>query len=159
MHRNTYLDGPKVLLPTLQTRARPDVFVAGQLTGVEGYVESIGAGLVAGVNAARLVEGLEPVTLPPETMLGSLLTYVAGVRLRALGHNPSLAVQQLNGSTVRGLCPAARFQPMNANFGLLPELQTKARGREKKRLLAEQALEAAESFSRQIAVDCPQSPA
>ena len=96
MHRNSYLDAPRVLGPTLAARARPGLFVAGQLTGVEGYVESIGAGLVAGVNAARLGRGQEPRAWPEETMLGGLLRYVAT--------GP--------GDT--------RFQPMNANFGLLP---------------------------------------
>ncbi len=140
MHRNTYLDGPKVLLPTLQTRARPDLFIAGQLTGVEGYVESIGAGLVAGVNAARVClrkgvkgsrgrgvngggrasAGREPVRFPEPTMLGGLLKYI----------------------TMQN----EEFQPMNANFGLLPSLEEKARGREKRRLLAERALAVAGGY-------------
>jgi len=180
MHRNTYLDGPRVLLPTLQTRARADLFVAGQLTGVEGYVESIGAGLVAGVNAARLANGQEPVTLPRETMMGSLLAYVAGV---ALGHNPIRNCAGAQQADRNGLCPAPEserpaatdvassvslsplrervgvrgkpsdpdlgalgFQPMNANFGLLPKLDVKARGRDKKRLMAERAIAAVRAW-------------
>jgi methylenetetrahydrofolate--tRNA-(uracil-5-)-methyltransferase len=121
VHRNTFLDGPKVLLATLQTRVRPDLLVAGQLTGVEGYVESIAAGLVAGVNAARLAQGQEPLTWPPECMVGALLEYVAG--------------------------DASPFQPMNANFGLLPAVG-RARGREKRRLLAERAIAAAREFGQ-----------
>ncbi len=121
IHRNTYLDGPKTLRPTLQTRVRPDLFVAGQLTGVEGYVESIAAGLVAGVNAARLALGREPVVLPPETMIGALLAYVSA--------------------------PNSSFQPMNANFGLLPPIGRRLRGRDRKAAQAELALAAVASVS------------
>ncbi len=141
MHRNTYLDGPKVLLPTLQTRSRLDLFITGQLTGIEGYVESIGAGLVAGVNAARLAQGREPVGLPKETMMGSLLQYVAG----------ETGPKGCSMTEVGGIAP--RFQPMNANFGLLPPLKSRARGREKKRLLAERALGAVQSFAARIGFD------
>jgi methylenetetrahydrofolate--tRNA-(uracil-5-)-methyltransferase len=121
IHRNTYLDSPKVLLPTLQTRASPDLLVAGQLTGVEGYVESTGAGLVAGINAARLARGEEPVEPPREMMLGSLLHYITS--------------------------PSDNFQPMNANLGLLPPLERRLRGREKRRALAERALAATREFA------------
>ncbi len=137
MHRNTYLHGPKVLLPTLQTRARPDLFIAGQLTGVEGYVESIGAGLIAGTNAARWVRGLKPVVPPQETMLGSLLLYVAGTGCENEDNSSATSTEDRVPS----------FQPMNANFGLLPPLESKAKGREKKRLLSERALAAAKEFS------------
>jgi len=156
MHRNTYLDSPRVLLPTLQTRPRPDVIIAGQLTGVEGYVESIGAGLVAGINAARLAKGEGPLVLPREMMMGSLLAYVAGSG--RLGHDPNSAVRI-------GSCPA-RFQPMNANFGLLPLPENRGqspaaktrpqsgtvpvfrlRGRDKRRAIAERALAAAREFA------------
>ncbi len=121
IHRNTYLDAPKVLLPTLQTRARTDLFIAGQLAGVEGYVESIGAGLVAGVNAARLARGEEPAQLPPETMLGSLLRYITS--------------------------PSKDCQPMNANYGLLPALAERLRGRDRRRAMAERALATARAFA------------
>ncbi|MBM3314233.1 methylenetetrahydrofolate--tRNA-(uracil(54)-C(5))-methyltransferase (FADH(2)-oxidizing) TrmFO [candidate division WOR-3 bacterium] len=127
IHRNTYLDGPKVLEPTMRARVRPDLLVAGQLTGVEGYVESIAAGLVAGVNAARLARGLEPLAWPAETMVGSLLRYVSGA---GLGHSP-----------------ASRFQPMNANFGLLLPVEGRVRGRDRRRLMAECALDAARRFA------------
>jgi len=163
IHRNTYLDAPKVLLPTLQARARPDLLVAGQLTGVEGYVESIGAGLVAGINAARLARGDEPVELPRETMLGSLLGYIAlGHRL---GTRPDPAAESVTSRAV----PVVRFQPMNANFGLLPLLSAgsghdpksqshfghvpRLRGREKRRALGERALAAARGFVSTIPHD------
>ncbi len=121
IHRNTFLDSPEMLLPTLQTRVGPDLLVAGQLTGVEGYVESIGAGLVAGINAARLARGDEPVELPREMMLGGLLHYVTS--------------------------PTDNFQPMNANLGLLPPLVKRLRGRDKRKALSERALEAARGFA------------
>jgi methylenetetrahydrofolate--tRNA-(uracil-5-)-methyltransferase len=144
IHRNTFLDSPKVLLPTLQTSARPDLLVAGQLTGVEGYVESIGAGIVAGINAARLAREEEPVELPLDMMLGSLLLYISGGFSPVLGTVP-----------IRGQSP--HFQPMNANFGLLPAIsgdspqrdspRKRLRGRDKRRALAERALEAARGFA------------
>jgi len=146
IHRNTFLDSPNVLLPTLQTRARPDLLIAGQLTGVEGYVESIAAGLVAGINGARLISGSEPVTFPHETMLGGLLGYVAG----------DSGVQDRAGPGTRSGLPGQsghvprRFQPMNANFGLLPALDTKARGKDRKRLQAERALDTIRDFARTL---------
>jgi methylenetetrahydrofolate--tRNA-(uracil-5-)-methyltransferase len=150
IHRNTFLDSPKVLLSTLQTRASSDLLVAGQLAGVEGYVESIGAGLVAGINAARLARGEEPAELPRETMLGSLLRYIGGGSSPVLGTVP-----------MRGQSP--RFQPMNANFGLLPPFAVpgdsprwdsppkRLRGRDKRQALAERALEAARGFALTVA--------
>jgi methylenetetrahydrofolate--tRNA-(uracil-5-)-methyltransferase len=134
IHRNTFLESPKVLLPTLQTRASSDFLIAGQLAGVEGYVESIGAGLVAGINAARLAGGDEPLELPREMMLGSLLRYISGGSSPALGTVP-----------MRGQSP--RFQPMNANFGLMPRLEKRLRGRDKRRAMADRALEAARAFA------------
>jgi methylenetetrahydrofolate--tRNA-(uracil-5-)-methyltransferase len=130
IHRNTFVDSPKLLLPTLQTRASSDLLVAGQLTGVEGYVESIGAGLVAGINASRLAGGDDPLELPRETMLGSLLHYITS--------------------------PSDSFQPMNANFGLLPPISgdsptKRLRGRVKRSALAERALEAARGFALTVA--------
>ena len=130
MHRNTYLDSPRLLLPTLQTRARADLLVAGQLTGVEGYVESIGAGLAAGINAARICRGDKPVTLPGETMLGALLSYVA------------------RGPAVSG----ARFQPMNANFGLLPKPDGARHKSERRTCQVELALASARRFAAESGV-------
>jgi len=145
VHRNTYLDSPKVMLPTLQTEVSPDLFVAGQLTGVEGYVESIGAGLLAGINAARLASGEEPVVPPRETMLGSLLAYISA----SAKWGQSLGVAQGTAKVQSPFCRPcpAHFQPMNANFGLLPPLEKRLRGREKRRALAERALEAARAFA------------
>jgi methylenetetrahydrofolate--tRNA-(uracil-5-)-methyltransferase len=97
MHRNTFLNSPRLLLPTLQFRGRPDLFFAGQLTGVEGYLGNIGTGLLAGLNAARWVRGEPAWTLPRETMLGALCHYVAHAAPET-------------------------FQPMKANLGILPAL-------------------------------------
>lgn len=115
LHRNTYLNAPRHLLPTLQWRGAPRLFFAGQITGVEGYVESAASGLLAGVNAARLAAGAAPVTPPATTALGALLRYVTDADRKD-------------------------FQPMNVNFGLFPELPFKAKGRRKKELMAERSL-------------------
>lgn len=106
-HRNTYLNSPKVLSQTLQTRAQPGVLIAGQLTGVEGYVESTAVGLLAGMNGARLLQDKEPVVPPKTTVLGSLVNYVT------TSDSPD-------------------FQPMNANFGLLPPVDHPKRDRKSK---------------------------
>lgn len=115
LHRNTFVNSPRLLSPTLQLRRRPETFLAGQLVGVEGYVESAATGLLAGINAARLLAGLEPIVPPPTTALGSLLAYVSDPRRRD-------------------------FQPMNANYGLFPPVEGKERGREKRERLARRAL-------------------
>ena len=106
MHRNTYINSPTLLRPTYESRRRPGLFFAGQLTGVEGYTESIASGLVAALSLMARRLGQEPTAPPRETLLG------------ALGHHVSSA-------------PAARFQPMNANFGLLPALPGRPRRRER----------------------------
>jgi methylenetetrahydrofolate--tRNA-(uracil-5-)-methyltransferase len=116
MHRNTYINSPTVLLPTYQTRRRPDLFFAGQMTGVEGYVESAAAGLVAGLNAGRLARGKDPVVPPPTTAIGSLAHYIT----HAAPDN---------------------FQPMNATFGLFPPLPERIKDkRERNQRLADRAL-------------------
>jgi methylenetetrahydrofolate--tRNA-(uracil-5-)-methyltransferase len=115
LHRNTFIDSPRLLRPTLQFNGREDLFFAGQMIGVEGYLESAAAGLLAGLNAARLVRGAPLLTAPPTTALGSLLAYVTHDERR-------------------------QFQPMNANYGLFPPLSRHLRGREKKAALAERAL-------------------
>ncbi len=97
MHRNTYLNSPKILQPTYQTTVREDLFIAGQLTGVEGYVESAASGLVAGRNMAKLLLNETPVVYPATTMIGALAHYIS---------HPL----------------TTHFQPMNANFGLIQEL-------------------------------------
>lgn len=115
LHRNTFIDSPRLLRPTLQFKGREDLFFAGQMIGVEGYLESAAAGLLAGMNAARLVQGAPLLSAPPTTSLGSLLAYVTHEERRD-------------------------FQPMNANYGLFPPLPSRLRGREKKAALAERAL-------------------
>jgi len=115
LHRNTFIDSPRLLLPTLQFKDRHNLFFAGQMIGVEGYLESAAAGLLAGLNAGRLTQGLPLLTAPPTTSLGSLIAYIANDERRD-------------------------FQPMNANYGLFPPLENSPRGREKKAALAERAL-------------------
>jgi methylenetetrahydrofolate--tRNA-(uracil-5-)-methyltransferase len=148
IHRNTFLDSPKVLLPTLQARVSCDLFVAGQLAGVEGYVESIGAGLVAGINAARLAKEEQPMDLPREMMLGSLLYYITAPAsdssLECGSAAPALALSP--GKAAASLSHSKDFQPMNANFGLLPPLDKHLRGRDKRRAMAERALAATREF-------------
>lgn len=115
MHRNTFIASPRLLRPTLQFRERDDLFFAGQITGVEGYMGNIATGLLAGVNAARLLQGEEPLTLPPTTMLGALCHYVTHADLKD-------------------------FQPMKANFGILPPLEARIHKRERGKAYAERAL-------------------
>ena len=116
IHRNSYLNSPATLTPFLTLRDDPMVFLAGQLTGVEGYTESTASGLVAGINMARVLNGLEPVLPPPTTMLGALYRYL------------------------READPQ-HFQPMNANFGLVDELPREIKDKKLKReKIAERAL-------------------
>jgi methylenetetrahydrofolate--tRNA-(uracil-5-)-methyltransferase len=115
LHRNTFVNSPALLLPSLQVIGRKRLLVAGQLVGVEGYVESAATGLLAGANAARLARGEATITPPRTTALGSLLAYV----------------------TQRG---KKAFQPMNANYGLFPPLPKALRGRDKKLAFAERSL-------------------
>ncbi|NEX77676.1 FADH(2)-oxidizing methylenetetrahydrofolate--tRNA-(uracil(54)-C(5))-methyltransferase TrmFO [Bacillus thermocopriae] len=122
MHRNTFINSPKVLEPTYQFKKRKDLFFAGQMTGVEGYVESAASGLIAGINASRLVQGLEPLIFPAETAIGSMARYITSA-------NPD------------------NFQPMNANFGLFPELPVKIKGKQERNLQhANRALETIQNF-------------
>jgi len=114
MHRNTFLRAPKLLTAGLEWRERPGLFVAGQITGMEGYLGNIGSGLLAGRNAARRVFGIEPELLPRSTLLGALAAHVAEA-------------------------PAKNFQPMKAEFGLLPPIETSARKAERNRLRAERS--------------------
>ena len=102
MHRNTFLESPSLLQPTLQFRNRPSLLAAGQITGTEGYAAAVAGGWLAGTNAARLARGVEPIDLPPTTMSGALTHFVSEA-------------------------PTAKFQPMPPNFGLLPDLPERIR--------------------------------
>ena len=125
MHRNTYINSPKVLLPTFQLKTAPKIFFAGQITGVEGYVESAASGLMAGVNAARLVKNLEPMIFPPTTCHGALANYIT----TAITKN---------------------FQPMNITFGLLPPLEGRTPKKFRKEKLSARALNDIEKFKELI---------
>ncbi len=122
MHRNTFLNSPRLLDETYQLKSRKDLFFAGQMTGVEGYVESAASGLIAGINAAKLVKGEELAVFPKETAIGSMAYYITTA-------NPD------------------NFQPMNANFGLLPPLEKRIKNKqERNTALAERALETIQNF-------------
>ncbi|MCC2324419.1 MULTISPECIES: FADH(2)-oxidizing methylenetetrahydrofolate--tRNA-(uracil(54)-C(5))-methyltransferase TrmFO [Bacillus cereus group] len=122
MHRNTFINSPNLLHPTYQYKQRDDLFFAGQMTGVEGYVESAASGLLAGINAARLVKGEEPVVLPPVTAMGSMANYITATN-------------------------AKNFQPMNANFGLFAPLEKKIKRKaERNEAYATRALETIQNF-------------
>ena len=121
MHRNTYINSPKVLLPTFQLKSNPKIFFAGQITGVEGYVESAAAGLIAGINAARLAKNLDAIIFPLESCCGALANYIT-------------------------TADAKNFQPMNITFGLLPPFETKIKKSDRKSKLAERALNVLDKF-------------
>ena len=122
MHRNTFINSPLALLPTMQLKDEPRLFFAGQMTGVEGYVESASSGLVAGINAARLVMGKDPVVFPEATAHGALCHYIT-------------------------TADAKKFQPMNVNFGLMPKPAERIRDKKlKKQKIAEAALAALDDF-------------
>jgi len=122
MHRNTFLNAPALLTPTLALRSRPDLFFAGQITGIEGYAGNAASGLLAGLNAARCLRGEEPVAPPAETMLGALCHYIT-------------------------TAAPEHFQPMKSNFGLLPPLPSPPRGRpDRNRAHAERALGALDAW-------------
>ncbi len=126
MHRNTFINSPKVLNATYQFRNRSNLFFAGQMTGVEGYVESAASGLVAGINAAKLVNGEELIQFPVETAIGSMANYITKTN-------------------------AKTFQPMNANFGLFPELPTRIKGKkERYEQHANRALETIQNFMKNV---------
>lgn len=122
MHRNIYLNAPTVLIPTLQTQSRPALFFAGQMTGVEGYVESAGSGLVAGLNCARLLQGVPPLEFSADTALGALNAYICEADPRY-------------------------FQPMNVNFGLFGPLAERIKSKKERNLAyARRALAEVESM-------------
>jgi methylenetetrahydrofolate--tRNA-(uracil-5-)-methyltransferase len=123
IHRNTYINAPQVLLPTMASRRNPHIFFAGQLAGTEGYIENVASGLVAGINAVRALRGEPSMTFPPETAIGALCRYVS--------------------------TPQKHFAPMNINFGLLPPMDAPARisKEDRQRLLCERALQLCQPVS------------
>ena len=127
MHRNTYLDSPEILRADYSMKDRPNVFFAGQMTGVEGYIESAGSGLVAGINAARRVMGEESIIFPDVTMIGSMAAYVQ------------------NGSV-------SKFLPMNANFGIVKPLEYRVKGGKaaKNEVLAQRALDSIDEIVKKL---------
>ncbi len=126
IHRNTFINSPKLLLRTLQLKKNPKVLFAGQITGVEGYPESAATGIIAGLNASRLSEGKEAVYPPETTMIGGLLKYITTADPKS-------------------------FQPMNVNFGLLPPPERRIKGKlNRRKYLAERALRDLEKWLREL---------
>jgi methylenetetrahydrofolate--tRNA-(uracil-5-)-methyltransferase len=115
VHRNTFIDSPRLLTEFLQLKGSESLFFSGQITGVEGYMESTAMGLLTGINAWRVSEGRDPVVPPPTTAMGALLHYIT--------HSSGTP-----------------FQPMNIHFGLFPPIPEKAKTRQKRQLLAQRAL-------------------
>ncbi|MCL2631147.1 MAG: FAD-dependent oxidoreductase, partial [Firmicutes bacterium] len=121
MHRNTYINSPKILTENLNLRENPTVFLAGQLTGVEGYCESAGSGIIAGLNMARILKGEKPIIPSKATMLGSLLSYIS-----APNHN---------------------FQPMHVSYEIAEKLCEEVKDKEQRRKkLALRARECAKAY-------------
>ena len=126
MHRNSFMNSPELLQQTYQSKKREDLFFAGQMTGVEGYVESAASGLMAGINAAKLAKGEAPIIMPQETTIGSMAYYITHAE-------------------------GKHFQPMNANCGLLPELPERIRDKKSRyEALANRALAALEKAKEQL---------
>lgn len=126
MHRNTFIDSPRLLTPELSLRQNPQIYFAGQITGVEGYMESAATGILVGANLAQRLSGLIPPALPLESMLGSLVGYITD---------------------------SARidFQPMNANFGIIPDLAEKIKSKKERKLAkANRAVEVMKHFAQML---------
>lgn len=135
MHRNTFINSPRLLEATYQAKFRDTLLFAGQMTGVEGYVESAASGLLAGLNAGRLAKGVKPVVFPEQTALGSMAKYITTADFK-------------------------HFQPMNANFGLFPPLERRIKGKkEKNEAIAIRALNQLEQFKTQQLSDSILHPA
>ena len=125
MHRNTFINAPALLFPTQQLKADSRIFFAGQITGVEGYVESAASGFLAGIAATRLLNGL-PLSAPPtETALGALMAHITNAEVRY-------------------------FQPMNVNYGLFPDLAVRVKKKDKRQKLAERALAALDEWLEKL---------
>lgn len=125
MHRNTFINSPNILTSALQTRKRENLFFAGQITGTEGYTESIASGLLAGINMARYIQGKDLLTLPTETMLGALMNYIS---------NPE----------------HTKFQPINSNWAIVKEIdlprQVRKNKKEKNTILSNRAIQTMENY-------------
>lgn len=120
MHRNSFIDSPRLLKPSYSLKNDPDIFFAGQITGVEGYIESAASGIMAGINMARHLNGEPPLVLPPETMIGALTVYISGG------------------------C-SGDFQPMGCNMGILPDLPERIKDKKLKyKAYADRAIDALE---------------
>jgi methylenetetrahydrofolate--tRNA-(uracil-5-)-methyltransferase len=128
MHRNTFINSPALLLPTLQLKSDPRIFFAGQITGVEGYVESAGSGCIAGLSAARIASKEEIINPPPESALGALVRHVTNAEVK-------------------------HFQPMNVNYGLFPEIAGKIKKKERRGKLAERALTEINRWTAEVKSD------
>jgi methylenetetrahydrofolate--tRNA-(uracil-5-)-methyltransferase len=126
MHRNTFINSPALLLPTQQLKSDPRIIFAGQITGVEGYVESAASGFLAGISAACLIGDATPPLPPPETALGALMAHITNADAR-------------------------HFQPMNVNYGLFPDLPGRVKKKEKRQMLAERALVALQEWLGNLA--------
>lgn len=121
MHRNSFICSPKHLLKTYQLKEYPNIFMAGQITGVEGYVESAQSGMVAGINMARMLEGNKPLSFPENTVMGALANYITNAS-------------------------SEDFQPMKANFGILPDFPTRIKKKERKAAYATRAIMTMQEF-------------
>jgi methylenetetrahydrofolate--tRNA-(uracil-5-)-methyltransferase len=133
IHRNTYINAPTLLTEMLNLKQHPNVFFAGQISGVEGYTESIAMGMLAGIHVARIAQGFPAIPPPRETALGSLVNYICHADLK-------------------------QFQPANITFDLLPQLEeaTRRRVRDKKqrhKMVCDQALQASASWLEQCGIE------
>ncbi|MCT7738534.1 MAG: FAD-dependent oxidoreductase, partial [Lactobacillus iners] len=126
MHRNTYISSPEVLNSTYETKLCKNLFFAGQMTGVEGYVESAGSGLVAGINASLRAIGESPIVFPKNTAIGSMANYITSTS-------------------------AKNFQPMNASYSLMPQLEKKIRNKQERHLMQSKiALDELNEFKNKV---------
>ena len=135
MHRNTFLDSPRILNSDFSVKDNHSLFFAGQITGVEGYMESAASGIMAGINACRVAEGKSTITLPNDTMIGALSAYISD-------------------SSVK------KFQPMGANFGVLPELENRPRDKkERGAAYSARALKSLDNYLKEIIKGCVEAVA
>ena len=133
MHRNTFLESPKLLLPTLQFLKRDTLLAAGQITGTEGYAAAAAGGLLAGINASMLAKGKNPITFPKESMIGSLMNFIS------------------NKNEIMSNMKKNKFQPMPASFGLVPELKNKIKDKKLRyQTYHERSLNALELFKKKV---------